>query len=191
MSARGWSGGVVVGLVLVLAACGGGSEASSSSGGGTRPAAAPASGASSTTEAESESEPESESGSGTASRGAIACDELDDAAEQLASVEYLLLLDTPDHARAIKTNLVGDLDLTEFLTAMRTLHQLDPYGGPLGDPRTAIETYEAAALAARDLFAVEPITQAAINVYQDSLGDPAAFLSQQTAITGALAEAGC
>jgi hypothetical protein len=52
--------------------------------------------------------------------------------------------------------------------------------------------YEQAANAAKVLFATEPITQAAIDAYnQDNVGTVGDFLSHQIAISGAMDEAGC
>ena len=66
---------------------------------------------------------------------------------------------------------MGNLDLDAFLAAMKTLHTLDAFAGPLGDPKPAIDFYEKAGKAA-GLFAMEPITQAAIDTF-NSVGPSA------------------
>ncbi len=62
---------------------------------------------------------------------------------------------------------------------------------PLGDPKAAIDTYEKAGEAAKVLFATEPVTQAAIDTYNQNVGSVGEFLSHQIAISGALDAAGC
>ncbi len=59
---------------------------------------------------------------------------------------------------------------------MDALHALDAYTSPLGDVKAAIDAYEAAGKAAQVLFAVEPITQAAIDTYNQEVGPRAAFI---------------
>jgi len=77
------------------------------------------------------------------------------------------------------------------LGALQVLHALDSYSSPLGDPKAAIDTYEKAGEAAQVLFATEPITQAAIDTYNESLGTVGEFIGHQAAIAGAMDEACC
>ncbi|MGN6695439.1 MAG: hypothetical protein ACTHN0_14780 [Aquihabitans sp.] len=177
------TGALVFGLVLALASCGGGSSDGSSTSASSSPTAAPTASSTSTTEAESES------GGGSSSEER--CTKLNDAAAQLELVPLFLQLNTPDNVIAVRGKLLGDLDLDEFFRAMVTLHQLDGSTSPLGDPSAAIDVYERAAVNARPLFETPRPDQADINTYQDSLGDPGAFLSYQTPIAAAISEAGC
>lgn len=86
----------------------------------------------------------------------------------------------------MKAKQIGNLDLDTFLAAMHDLHALDGYSSPLGDPKTAIAVYEKAGQAARVLFASNPITQAAIDTYNENVGTIGKFLAHQAAIAGAM-----
>jgi hypothetical protein len=167
---------LLVGFALLLAACGGGSSDAASSDGGDG-------GGTSTTAA-----PSSDSGS---KGGDVDCDEITDAAQQLISIQLLAQLDSPETVEQIKSNQIGALNLDSFIAGMETLHQLDGYAGPLGDPQAAIDLYIDAAKQAQTLFDANPPTQAAIDEYQASIGTTGDFLSHQTAIAGGLEEAGC
>jgi hypothetical protein len=123
--------------------------------------------------------------------GQIDCDDIRSAATKLVMVQLLAQLTTPDTVEAIRTGQVGGLDLDTFLTAMGELHALDSFSSPLGDPKAAIDLYEKAARAAKVLFETEPITQAAIDTYNQNVGTVGDFLGHQIAISGAIEEAGC
>jgi hypothetical protein len=161
-------------LVVVVGACGGGSSSSAS--GAPQPSAAgdppPATTAS-------------------AASGKVDCAAIRTAAQQLLAVQLLAQLKTPEGIAPIKARQIGDLDLDAFLAAMKVLHALDPYASPLGDPKAAIDFYEKAATAAKVLFATDPITQDAIDTYNQNVGTVTDFLGRQAAISGAMGTAGC
>jgi hypothetical protein len=159
-------------IVVVLAACSGTSTASN-----PNPPAA------------------SQAATGQASNppvgGKVDCAALKTATQQLLAVQFLAQLKNPDTIASIKNKRIGNLDLDAFLTAMHTLHALDPYASPLGDPKPAIDFYEKAGTAAKVLFATDPLTQAAIDTYNLNVGTVPAFLGHQIAISGAMDAAGC
>ncbi len=123
--------------------------------------------------------------------GAVDCDAINTAAQQLLAIQFLAQLKTPDTIESIKNQQIGNLDLDAFLAAMHELHALDSFSGPLGDPKPAIDFYETAGEAAQVLFATDPLTQAAIDTYNENVGTVPDFLGHQLAIAGALDEAGC
>jgi hypothetical protein len=155
-------------LMVVLAACGGANLGATTNPGAT-------------------------SGSAATSKpgAAVDCAAITTAAQQLIAVQLLAQLKTPDTIQSIKSKAIGNLDLDTFLTAMHTLHALDSHSSALGDPKAAIDAYEQAATAAKVLFATDPMTQAAIDTYNQNVGTVSDFLSHQTAIAGAMSEAGC
>lgn len=123
--------------------------------------------------------------------GKVDCAALKTAAQELLGVQLLAQLKTPDTIASIKSKSIGNLDPDKFLAAMHTLHALDPYKSALGDPKPAIDAYEKAATAAKVLFATDPMTQAAIDTYNQNVGTTTAFLGHQLAISGAMDAAGC
>ena len=163
-------------LVALVAACGGTGATSTSrppTGGGPTSAG----GGSSTT--------------APGGNGKVDCTAIRTAAQQLLMVQLLAQLRTPDAIEPIRTKKIGNLDVDVFLAGMHDLHALDSYASPLGDPKAAIDFYEKAGQAAKVLFATDPITQAAIDTYNQNVGTVAEFLSHQTAISGAIGAAGC
>jgi hypothetical protein len=123
--------------------------------------------------------------------GAVDCAAINMAAQQLFAVQLLAQLKTPDTIESIKTKAIGNLDLDAFLAALVVLHALDAHPSVLGDPKAAIDFYEKAGKAAKVLFATEPMTQAAIDTYNQNVGTVSDFISHQAAISGAMGEAGC
>jgi hypothetical protein len=123
--------------------------------------------------------------------GQVDCAAIKGAAQQLLAVQFLAQLRNPDTVEQIRTGQIGGLDLDKFLVGMNDLHALDSFSSPLGDPKAAIEVYEKAGKAAQVLFATEPITQAAIDTYNENVGTVSEFLSHQVAIAGAIDAAGC
>jgi hypothetical protein len=123
--------------------------------------------------------------------GAVDCAAIRTAAQELLSLQFLAQLKTADTIEQIKNQQIGSLDLDDFLAAMHVLHALDSHASPLGDPKAAIEVYEKAGKAAQVLFATEPITQAAIDTYNENVGTVGEFLAHQVAISGAIDAAGC
>jgi hypothetical protein len=126
-----------------------------------------------------------------AGNGSVDCARIEAAARQLLAIQLLAQLNSPDTVEGIRAQTIGNLDLDAFLAAMHDLHALDSHASPLGDPKAAIDVYEKAGEAAQVLFATDPITQAAIDTYNENVGDVAAFLGHQIAISGAIDEAGC
>jgi hypothetical protein len=124
--------------------------------------------------------------------GQVDCAEINTAAQQLLAVQLLAQLTTPDTVAAIKSKSIGNLDLDAFLSAMTELHALDAVSSPLGNAKESIDAYQKAATAAKALFAMEPVTQAAIDAYnQENVGTVGEFLGRQVAISGAIDAAGC
>lgn len=155
-------------MMTVLAACGGSSPGTTAKPGVTSGTAA------------------------TAKPGAkVDCAAIKTAAVQLLAVQFLAQLKTPDMIASIKAKTIGNLDLDAFLSGMQTLHALDAYPSVLGDPKAAIDFYEKAAKAAQVLFATDPMTQAAIDTYNQNVGTVTDFLGRQAAISGAIDQAGC
>jgi len=155
-------------MMAVLAACG-----------GTSPGATTKPGATSGTAA-------------TAKPGAkVDCAAIKTAAEQLIAIQFLAQLKTPDTIASIKAKTIGNLDLDAFLAGMQALHALDPYATVLGDPKAAIDFYIKAAKAAQVLFGTDPMTQAAIDTYNQNVGTVTDFLGHQAAISAAMGQAGC
>lgn len=159
-------------IVVLLAACGGSSTASNPN--------PPAASQAATSQA-----------TNPPAGGKVDCAAIKAAAVELLAVQFLAQLRTPDTIASIKNKQIGNLDLDRFLTAMSTLHALDPYKSALGDPKPAIEAYEKAATAAKVLFATDPMTQTAIDTYNQNVGTVPAFLGHQIAIAGAMDAAGC
>ena len=155
-------------LLVLLAACNAGSGSPGSSTGQSTPGA-----------------------SVPAGNGTVDCAKIRTAGEQLLALQFLAQLRSAETIEQIRTNQIGNLDLDAFLAAMHDLHALDSYASPLGDPKAAIDFYERAGEAAQVLFATEPMTQAAIDTYNENVGEVADFLGHQIAISGALDEAGC
>lgn len=126
-----------------------------------------------------------------AGKGSVDCTAIKTAAQQLLAIQLLGQLKDADGIEAIKTKQFGNLDVDQFLAAMHELHALDSYTSALGDPKAAIDTYEKAGQAAKVLFATEPVSQAAIDTYNQGIGPLSEFLGHQIAISGALDAAGC
>lgn len=165
-------------LIVLFAACGGGSPAAS----GNPPAA-------SQTAATQPSAASTPAGNG--GTGAIDCTKLKAAAAQLLMVQFLAQLKDADTIAQVKARTIGNLDLDAFLAAMQDLHALDSVQSPFGDAKASIAVYEKAARAAKVLFATDPMTQAAIDTYNENVGTLTDFLGHQVAISGAMDAAGC
>lgn len=122
--------------------------------------------------------------------GSVDCAKLKTAAAQLLGIQLLAQLTSPESIATIKS--LGNLDLDKMLSALGDLHALDSVSTPLGNAKASIEVYEKAAKAAKTLFAMDPVTQAATDAYnKDNVGTIGDFLGKQMAISGALGEAGC
>lgn len=161
-------------LMALLSACGGSSGAAST----TNPSAPNTS-----TQKPAATTP--------AGKGNADCATIKKAAVELLSVQFLAQLKTADTIQQVKAKQMGNLDLGVFLSAMHDLHALDSYSSPLGDPKAAIDFYEKAGQAAQVLFATDPMTQAAIDTYNQNVGTGTDFLGHQVAIAGAMDAAGC
>ena len=158
-------------LVALLAACSSGSSGSSG--------------------ASSNANPTPTAATASAGNGKVDCATINAAAQQLLMLQLLAQLRTPDAVAQVKTHQIGNLDLDKFLAAMHDLHALDSLASPLGDPKPAIDFYETAGKAAQVLFATDPMTQAAIDTYNQNVGTVAEFLGKQIAISAAIGAAGC
>ena len=124
--------------------------------------------------------------------GQVDCAAIEEAGKQLVGIQLMAQLTNPDTVASIRDKQIGNLDLDAMLAALAVLHALDGYSSPLGDPKAAIDDYEKAARAAKELFATEPITQAAIDAFNaENVGTVGTFLGRQAAIAGAIDEAGC
>ncbi len=155
---------------VVLAACGGAAPGqTSNSNGDPPPVATP----------------------GPGGGGSVDCAAMKAAAEQLLGIQLLAQITDPETAASIKDGNIGNLDPDTMLAALATLHALDSYASPLGDPKAAIEVYERAAEAAKVLFAKNPMTQADVDTYYETVGTIGEFLGKQIAISGAMEEADC
>jgi hypothetical protein len=157
-------------LVAVLAACSSGSGSSGAS---------------------SDANPTPTAATASAGHGSVDCAKINTAARELLELQYMAQLRTPDAVAQVKTHQIGNLDLDKFLAAMHDLHALDSLASPLGDPKPAIDFYETAGKAAQVLFATDPMTQAAIDTYNQSVGTVAEFLGKQITISAAMGAAGC
>ena len=126
-----------------------------------------------------------------AGNGKVDCAAIKTAAQELLTVQLLAQLKTPDTIAQVKAKQIGNLDLSTFMAAMHTLHALDSYSSVLGDPKAALDFYEKAAAAAQVLFATDPMTQTAIDAYNQNVGTVGDFIGHQSAIAGAMDAAGC
>lgn len=122
--------------------------------------------------------------------GDIDCAAIRAATQQLIGLQLLAQLSSPESLETIKS--VGNLDLDALLAALDELHALDGVSTPLGDAKASLAFYEHAAEAAKILFDMDPVTQAALDAYNDeNVGTVADFLGKQIAISSAVDEAGC
>lgn len=167
-----------IAVLLAVAACSGGSTA-------TR---APAGGAAT---AQPAATAEGGNGNNGGNAASVDCAALSEAGKQLLAVQFLAQLHSADTVDMVKTKKIGNFDPDTFLAAMQELHALDGHASVLGDPKAAIAVYEDAAQAAKTLFATDPVTQDAIDAYNEHVGTVGQFLGHQAAIAGAMDEAGC
>lgn len=157
--------------LLAVAACSGGGAGSSA----TAPASSPGA-----------------SAAPSAASGKADCATLKKAAAKIiVGIQLLAQMRSPESVQAVKDKVVGDFDPDDFIAAMQQLHALDGSASPLGDPKTAIDNYIAAAQAAKTLLAKSSVTQADVDAYLQKVGTISDFLGGQLPITGALSAAGC
>lgn len=122
--------------------------------------------------------------------GAVDCTAILSAAEKLIGIQLLAQIATPENVESMKS--IKALDFDTLLTNLDTLHALDGVSTPLGSAKDAIDDYEAAAKAAKALFEMDPVTQEAIDAYNDEhVVTLSQFLGKQIAISAAIDEAGC
>lgn len=163
-------------FIALVAACGGGTSA-------TAKPAAPNAAASAGQAADT---------AAPAGNGSVDCAKVKAAAAKIiVSVQLLAQMRDPSGVEAVKSGTVGNLDLDEFLAALKDLHALDGQTSVMGDPKAAIDAYEKAGEAAKTLFATDPVTQDAIDAYNTNVGKLTDFLGHQGAIAGAMDSAGC
>jgi hypothetical protein len=122
--------------------------------------------------------------------GSVDCTKLKTAAGYLIGIQLLAQLTTPENVESVKS--MNSLDINGLITALGDLHALDSVSSPFGNAKASIDAYEKAAKAAKALFEMRPVTQAAIDAYnKGNVGTVADFLGKQVAISGAMGEAGC
>jgi hypothetical protein len=121
----------------------------------------------------------------------VDCAAIKTAAQQLVGLQLMAQMTDVETAESIKDKNIGNLDPDAMLAALATLHALDSYVNPLGDPKAAIELFERSAQAAKVLFAKDPMTQADVDAYYETVGSVGTFIGNQAAISGAVGEAGC
>lgn len=127
-----------------------------------------------------------------AGNGSVDCAKIKAAtAKIIVSVQLLAQFRDPAGVEAVKSGTIGNLNLDEFLAALKDLHALDGQTSVMGDPKAAIDAYEKAGEAAKTLFAMNPVTQDAIDTYNTNVGTITEFLGHQSAIAGAMDSAGC
>ncbi len=164
-------------IVVLVAACVGSAATATPKGNATPAGGQPSAAAGATTKA--------------AGNGTVDCTKIKAAVVELLSLQLLAQLKTPENVESIRTKQIGNLDIDTFLAALHDLHALDGSASPLGDPKAAIDFYEKAGNAAKVLFATKPVTQAAIDTYDQNVGTVGDFLSKQIAISGAIDAAHC
>jgi hypothetical protein len=128
---------------------------------------------------------------GTPNTSSVDCEAIKAAQQDLLSIQLMAQIRDPESIATLKSGTLGNLDIDHFLASMKTLHQLDPYDGPLGNPKEAISAYEEAATDLKALLEADPVTQEAIDAYNAKIGSVGEFLGHQTAIAGGLDAAGC
>lgn len=120
------------------------------------------------------------------------CAALKKAASQLAvGVQLLAQMRSPQTVEAVKDKVVGDFDPDTFIAALQQLHAVDSPTAPLGNPKTAIDNYIAAAQSAKTLLAKDGVTQADVDAYLAKVGTISDFVGGQAPISAALSAAGC
>jgi hypothetical protein len=163
-------------LIVLLAACGGGAASTAETSTAPGPTAA--------------GQPADSAAAG--GNGSVDCTKIKAAVAKIfVSLQLLAQFRDPDSVAAVKSKTIGNFDPDEFLAALKDLHALDGQTSVLGDPKEAVDAYEKAGEAAKTLFATDPVTQAAIDEYNKSVGTVTDFLGHQTAIAGAMDGAGC
>ena len=127
-----------------------------------------------------------------AGNGSVDCTKVKAAlAKIIVSVQLLAQIHDPAAVEALKSKTIGNVDPDEFLAALADLHALDGQTSVMGDPKAAVDAYEAAGQAAKTLFAKSTVTQADIDTYNQSVGSLTDFLGHQTALAGAMDSAHC
>lgn len=158
-------------VALLVAACGGASSAS------TQNAASSAA---------------ASQAAGTAGTGKADCASLKKAAAQLVvGIQLLAQMRSPEAVAGVKDKVVGDFDPDAFIAALQQLHAIDNASSPLGNPKTAIDNYIAAAQAAKILLAKDKVSQADVDAYLTKVGTISDFIGGQVPISAALSAAGC
>jgi hypothetical protein len=172
-------------IVLVLAACSGDDSGSSAAGDGGSDGVT-------TTTASSSDDGGGSDGSGTDGSGDVDCDAIDEAnAAFIVPVQLLAQVRDPVTFESVKSGTVGNLDIDAFLAAVDEMHALDDVETPLGDPKEALDVYEAAGDKMKELLDAGTVTQADIDELVDIVGPVSDFLGHQIAIAGALDTVGC
>ncbi len=128
-----------------------------------------------------------------AANGSVDCAKVKAAlADLIVPLQLMAQIHDPATADSFKAGSIGPkLDPDKILADLHDLHALDGVSSPLGDPKSAIDAYEGAGQALKTLFATSPTTQAAVDTYNQQVGDLTAFLMHQSAISGAMDQAHC
>ncbi len=127
-----------------------------------------------------------------AGNGSVDCTKVKAAlANIIVPVQLLAQIHDPASVEALKSKTIGNVDPDAFLAALADLHALDGQTSVMGDPKAAIDAYEAAGQAAKTLFAKSAVTQADVDAYNQTVGSLTDFLGHQTALAGAMDAAHC
>ena len=127
-----------------------------------------------------------------AGNGSVDCTKVKAAvAKIVVSVQLLAQMHDPDGVAAVKSKTIGDFDPDEFLAALKDLHALDGQTSVLGDPKAAIDAYEAAGQAAKTLFARIRSRRRPSTTTTRASAAITDFLGHQGAIAGAMDAADC
>jgi len=123
--------------------------------------------------------------------GEVDCAAMEAALSEFTSVQLLAQIRDPGSIETLKLGSLTVVELDALEQALTELEVLDGYSNDMGDPAEAIDNLQAAVAEARGLFEADPVTQEAIDAYNESIGTLAEFLGNQVPISAALDEAGC
>jgi glucose/arabinose dehydrogenase len=128
-----------------------------------------------------------------AANGSVDCTKVKAAlADLIVPIQLMAQIHDPSAVDSFEKGTIGPkLDPDKILADLADLHALDSVSTPLGDPKAAISAYEDTANALKTLFATSPATQAAVDTYNQHVGEMTTFLMHQSAISAAMDEAHC
>src|SRR5687767_12423374 len=129
---------------------------------------------------------------GDESGGAVDCAEVRSALTTMGiPLQLMAQVRDPSSIQTLKEPPVGPIDMDAFLAAIADLRVLEAYPSPLGYVKDSFDSYEQAGVALKGLLEEEAVTQADIDAYNAKIGPAGEFLAKQSAIAGAMGEAGC